>query len=78
MSPAEIVAKCDEQMTAAGPGTIVTLVLGGRSRPKGDRMRLLPRAGPIGRLYAETEAGFVVGFPARELKAFAQKQISGA
>lgn len=70
MSPAELRAKCEEQVRAAGPGTVVTLFLRGR-KSKSGTARLLGRfGGPTGDVYSDTDGGLVVGFKASDLLAY--------
>lgn len=73
MDPADLLKKCDEQIALAGPETVVVLVLRGR-KAKGNTVRLLGRRGPVGQVYSDID-GLTVGFKAREVKAFIEKEL---
>lgn len=74
MNPAELLKKCDEQISLAGPDTVVVLVLRNR-KATGGTVRLLGRRGPVGQVYGDID-GLTVGFKASEVKAFVEREIA--
>lgn len=73
MSPTELLKKCDDQIAAAGPNTVVVLVLKNR-KASGQTVRLMGRCGPIGQVYSDID-GLTVGFKASEVKAFIESEL---